>query len=524
MVLIMKRIKRDHKLRRFHQAKWDEPIIFEMSNKGERGILVPKAEDEIVNQVGDGISKIPKRMRRKKSLNLPEISQARILRHYLRLSQETLGADLNIEIGQGTCTMKYSPKINEELAKLPQITEIHPFQDESTVQGILEIFYKTDYFMREISGLDRFSFQPGGGSQAILAMASIIKEYHKANREDDKRDEIITTIFSHPSDAAAPAVIGYKIITIYPDKDGYPDIEALKSAVSERTAGLIVANPEDTGVYNHRIKEFTDIVHAIGGLCCYDQANANGLLGVTRAKDAGFDMCFFNLHKTFSAPHGCGGPASGALGVTKNLEKYLPVPIVNFDGEKYFLNYNLPHSIGKVRSFYGVTPLVLKAYAWIMSLGEEGLYEVAKVAVLNNNYLFKKILRIPGASAPFIEGKQRVEQVRYSWEKLTKDTGITTEDIQNRMFDYGLHYWTSHHPFIVPEPFTLEPTESCSKDELDEYISTLESIAKEAYEKPKILKTAPHNSVVHKIDYSELDDPEKWAITWKSYLRKTKDR
>lgn len=516
----MKRIKRDHLVRRFHQAKWDEPVIFELSNKGERGINVPIADEAIVSAVGDGVSKIPAAMRRKNAPNLPEVAQARVLRHYLRLSQETLGADVNIEIGQGTCTVKYSPKVNEALARLPKITELHPLQAESTAQGILEVMYKMDLFLREISGLDRFSLQPGGGSQAIMTMASIIRAYHKARGEEQKRDEIITTIYSHPSDAAAAIVRGYKIITIYPDKDGYPDLEALKYAVSDRTAGLIVANPEDTGVYNKRIAEFTKIIHEAGGLCCYDQANANGLLGVTRAKEASFDMCFFNLHKTFSTPHGCGGPATGALGVVKELERFLPVPLVAYDNAKYYLDYDLPESIGKVRLFYGVAPVILKAYSWIMSLGADGLYEVAKIAVLNNNYLFKKVLQIKGASAPYIPGKQRIEQVRYSFERLRQDTGVEIEEIQNRMFDFGLHFWTSHHPYIIPSPFTLEPTESYSKDELDEYINALAHIAREAYETPEIVKTAPHNSVCHKIDYPVLDDPHQWGITWRSYLKK----
>lgn len=516
----MKKIERNFKVRRFHQAKWDEPIIFELSTKGERGINVPKAEMEIEKAVGDGVSSIPEIMRRKKAPALPEISQVRVLRHYLRLSQETLGADLNVEIGQGTCTMKYSPKVNEAVVRQKEMTELHPLQDESTVQGILEVIYKTDLFMRQISGMDKFSFQPGGGSQALMTMVSMLKAKHIETGEDDKRNEIITTIFSHPSDAAAASLKGYKVITIYPDKEGYPDMQAFKNAISDRTAGFIVANPEDTGVYNKRVKEFTRLIHEAGGICCYDQANANGLLEITRAVDAGFDMCFFNLHKTFSSPHGCGGPAVGAVGVKKEFEKYLPKPLVDFDGEKYFIDYDMPDSIGKVREFYGVPQVILRAYMWIMSLGEKGLYEVAKVAVLNNNYLFKKVKEIKGVSVPFIPGKQRVEQVRYSLENLTKDTGVTTEDVQNRMFDYGFHYWTSHHPYIVPQPFTLEPTESYSKKDLDEYVDALKEISEEAYNNPEIVKSAPHNSTVHKILPEDLDKPDKWAITWRAYLKK----
>ncbi len=522
----MNKIDRSCKVRKnFHQAKWDEPVIFELSKKGERGILVPKAEKDVAEKVGDGISVLPENMKRKNATNLPEISQNRVLRHYTRLSQETLGADVNIEIGQGTCTVKYSPKINDQLSRMTKMTELHPLQDESTVQGILNIMYDTDLYLREISGMERFTFQPSGGSQGILAMASLVSAYFKEKGEENQRNEIITTIYSHPSDAAAPHVKGYKIIYIHPDENGYPDYEAFKEAVSNKTAAFFVANPEDTGVYNKNVLKFTSLVHEHGGLCGYDQANANGLLGVTRAKEAGFDMCFFNLHKTFSTPHGCGGPACGATGVLKYLEKYMPAPLIDYDGDKYFLNYeitNNPYSVGKVRSFNGVAPVVLKAYAWIRSMGPDGLYQVAKTAVLNNNYLFKKLMELPYVDAPYIKGKQRIEQVRYTIEKLYSDTGVSTLDIQRRMMDFGMHYWASHHPFYIPEPITLEPTETPSKEDLDEYIETLKFIFNEAYTNPEIIKTAPHQSVCHQLDESGMDDPDKWAITWRSYQKKYK--
>ena len=508
------------KLRQFHQAKWDEEVIFELGTKGERGIVVPPVEKAVADEIGDGLSAVPAHLRRRTPPALPEISQMRVLKHYLRLSQHILGADLNVDIGQGTCTIKYNPKINDALAASPKVTDLHPFQDESTVQGALEIIYRTDLFMREISGLDRFSSQPASGSAAILAMASMIQAWHETRGEGKTRDEVITTIFSHPSDAAAAAVKGYKVVTIYQTEDGLPDLEALKLAVSKRTAGLLITNPEDTGIFNPKIDEITRIVRAAGGLCGYDQANANGILGVTRAREAGFDMCFFNLHKTFGTPHGCGGPACGALGAVGELTDYLPVPLVDFDGEKYMFRHDLKHTIGKVRSFYGVFPAILKAYAWIMSLGERGLREAANVAVLNNNYILEKVKKIRGASAPFAPGRHRIEQARYSWEKMTKETGVTTEDVALRMADFGFHLWSSHHPFIVPEPFTIEPTESYSRAEIDEYLAALKKISDEAYEDPAKLKGAPYRSVVHRIDHSSFDDPSKWAITWRSYLKK----
>ena len=269
----VKRIDRSEKVRvHFHQAKWDEPIIYELSTPGERGILVGAPDEEIAGQT-KGIDALPEGMKRNTKLNLPELSQSRVLRHYARLAQQTLGADVNIEIGQGTCTVKYSPKVNEQLSAL--IREYHPLQDADTVQGMLEIFHETDKYMSEISGMDHFTFQPGGGSQGILTMASVMRAYFKDKGED--RDEIITTIYSHPSDAAAPAVAGFKIVYLQPDeKTGVPDLEQLKAAAGPKTAGYIVANPEDTGVYNSHVKEFVDYIHSIGGLCGYDRQMQTG--------------------------------------------------------------------------------------------------------------------------------------------------------------------------------------------------------------------------------------------------------
>jgi len=507
-------------LRRFHQAKWDEPVIFELSVPGQRGILVPKPEEAITAAVGDALANLPEKMRRVEPPQLPELSQPQVLRHFVRLSQENLGADLNIDIGQGTCTMKYSPKINDQLTRLPEMTELHPWQDEDTIQGILEILYRFEGILKEISGLDYVSLQPAAGSEAIYTNVSIIRAYHESRGELKQRDEMITTIFSHPSNAACAKTAGFKVITLYPDEDGYPDLEALKAAVSERTAGLLITNPEDTGIFNPRIEEFVKVVHSVGGLCSYDQANANGILGITRAREAGFDLCHFNLHKTFSAPHGCGGPGAGVICVAEQLEKYRPSPVLEFDGSVYRLNFDRPDSIGKIRPFYGVAPIILKAYAWAMSLGAEGLRQVAEISVLNNNYLLKQMLDIPGVSAPYAQGKRRIEQVRYSWQELAEETGVHSEELGIRAADFGVHYWTSHHPFVVPEPCTLEPTESYSKEEMDEYVSILAHVAEEARLDPEMVKNAPHNSTIHKIEHEPFDDPAQWAITWRAYKKK----
>jgi glycine dehydrogenase subunit 2 len=511
--------------RRFHQAAWDEPVIFELSVPGARGVLPPATEPGITALVGDPAAELPASLRRSAPPALPELSQLHVLRHYARLSQENLGVDLNIDVGQGTCTMKYSPKVNDQLVRNPKLAEAHPAQDPATVQGILEIFWRLERILAEISGMERVSLQPASGSAAIWANVAMIRAYHESRGEGfdspHPRDEVITTIFSHPSNAAAAKVAGYRVITLYPDADGYPDLEALRAAVGPRTAALMITNPEDTGIFNPQVREWVDTVHAVGGLASYDQANANGILGVTRARDAGFDLCHFNIHKTFSTPHACGGPGAGAAGVASHLVPFLPGPTIErSDDGTFTLDHDRPLSIGKVRPWFGVAANVVRAYAWVMSMGAEGLREVAEIAALNNNYLMRKVLEIRGASAPYAAGRRRVEQVRYSWEELARETGIASEQIGYRAADFGTHYWTSHHPYVVPEPMTLEPTESYSRADLDEYAAILAEIAREAYEEPETIRTAPHRSTIHQIDHSPLDDPERWAVTWRAYRRK----
>ena len=516
-------MNKDIKLRNFHEAKWDEPIIFELSTKGQRGILIPELEKEMKEQIGEINNLIPEKMMRKIKPALPEISQPQVLRHFLRLSQETLGQDINIDIGLGTCTMKYSPKINEQFVRYHKFSELHPLQDEKTVQGILEIIYKTENMLKEISGMDAFSFQPGGGAQAVFSNASILKAYHSDRGEGEQRDEIITTFLSHPVNAAAPRTKGFKVITLMPnEKTGYADLEALKAAVSERTAGMFITNPEDTGIYNPLVKEMIKIVHDAGGLCIADQADANGLFGMTRAKEAGYDMCHFNLHKAFASPHGSMGPCCGAEGVRNFLTKYLPVPVVKFDGNRYSLDYDKPDSIGKIREFYGVISVVLRSYAWIMSIGADYLKEVSEISVLNNNYMMKKFLtEVKGISAPWAEGLYRMEQIRYSWAKLKNDTGVTTDDIDRRCGDYGVQgYFQSHHPWIIQEPFTPEPNETFSKMEINEYVNIFKKISEEAYENPELVKTAPHNAPISLITKEIISNPKDLIVTWRVYKRK----
>ncbi len=500
-------------VRRYHQASWDEPVIFELDREGQIGVEMPAPDPALPAYDA------PECLRRKAPPALPRVSQPRVLRHFLRLSQENLGADLNPEIGQGTCTMKYSPVVHERAARDARLTELHPLQQDADAQGILAIQYRLQRMLCEISGLDACTLQPQSGSQALMTMLSIVRAYHES-RGDAARDEVIVTTFSHPSAAAAAIVKGYAVKTVRPRADGYPDFVHFQELVSARTAAFLCANPEDTGLYNGDIARFTALAKAQGALCAYDQANANGLFGVTRAGDAGFDLCFFNLHKSFSAPHGCGGPGTGAVCVSGALEDFLPSPRIVCENGAYMRREQGGASARKVRMFQGAAQAAFKAYLWLMSLGAEGLRDVADTAVLNNRYLYQKVLTIDGVDAPFDPAAPRVEQARYSLEKVCRETGVTAEQIGLRMADYGLHFWTSHHPFIVPQPMTLEPTESPSRDDLDEYAATLAHVVSEARTDPELVRTAPHRCAVHKNDESSLDDPAQWAVTWRAYLRK----
>lgn len=506
----------------YHAVSWKEPIIYELERRGRRGYRPPAAEAEVKVAVGNVLSRIPERMRRKELPRLPELSEPQVVRHYIRLSQQTFGVDSGIHM-HGTCTMKYSPKINEAVARSPKITNLHPLQDESTVQGILQIMYGFQGWLSEISGMSEFSLQPRGGAHAVFTNARIIRAYHKANGELEQRNEIITTVLSHPCNGGSPAAAGFKVVTLYPNEEtGYPDVEALKAAVSKRTAGLMMTDPYDTGVFDRNLVEYVRIVHEAGGLIAIDQANVNSVLSRIRIGDAGADLCHFNLHKSFSTPHASTGPGSAAVGATKNLSKFLPVPVIKFDGTKYSLDYDRPHSIGKVAEFYGVIPNIVRAYAWILAMGAEGLEELSEVAVINNNYLIKRLLEIPGVTLPWQSAHPlRLQEARFSLQKLKEDTGVGVGDFNNRIVDFGLQDMeTSHAPWIVPEPFTPEPSETVPREDLDRFVEVLRQISHEAYTNPEVVKSAPHNAAISKVDQTPSHDPSKWAMTWRAYLKK----
>ena len=510
------------KRKQYHPAQWNEPLLMQMGTPGERGILIPDAGESIHHSVGDVASELPPSVKRKTGPHMPELSQPQVYRHYLRLSQMTMGQALSPDISEGTCTMKYSPVVNEKICADQRLSEMHPLQNDETMQGLLEMQYRLQEMLKEISGMDAVSLQPAGGSQAIYANACVIRAYHESRGEGEIRDEIISTVFSHPADCAAPHTLGYKVITLYPnEKTGYPDVEALRAAVSEHTAGLMITNPEDTGIYNPHIEEFVQIVHDAGGLSAYDQANANGILGVTRARDAGFDLCHFNLHKTFSSPHGSNGPGCGAICVREELAPFLPKPVVVKQNNAYALDYDRPASVGKIRSFIGNVQVMLRAYAWIASLGADGLRKVAELSVLNNNYLVKKLLEIKGFTMAYPHIKERMEQARYSSDPLFQDTGVTEMDVRRRIVDYGLQsFHESHYPILIPNPFTFEPTESYSKEDMDAYIAAMQEISDDAYRDPQILKNAPERGLTSTIDEDFCNKEETRAMTWAAYVRK----
>ncbi|WP_336659995.1 aminomethyl-transferring glycine dehydrogenase subunit GcvPB [Leucobacter sp. USHLN153] len=501
----------------YHGAKWNEPLITDIGAPGERGLLPPASDTDMRESGSRARAGIPSV--RQDAARLPEVGQAQVLRHMLRLSQETLGSHLNVDIGQGTCTIKYNPMINDDLALSDEVAQLHPLQPESTVQGMLQIFAEMEEFLCKVSGLSACSLQPGSGSAAIYTNIRMVQAYHRS-RGEEHRNIVITTSFSHPSNAATARSAGYEVVTIESTEDGYPSVESLREVLTENVAALMITNPEDIGVYNPHIKEFVDLVHEHGGLAIYDQANANALLGITRAADAGFDACQFNLHKTFGAPHFSGGPASGACLVAEKLEPFLPAPVVVKRDGVYALDHDRPLSIGKVRPFYGVTGQIVRAYAWILALGDEGLEQVTQGAVLNNNYLLHELLQIEGIEAPLAPNGHRLEQVRFSLKQLADRTGVRSAELAVRMADFGFHYWTSHHPYVVPEPATFETTESYSRSELDQFIASLKAVVAEAEADPELVQSAPHRVAVSRIDDSAVNTPETWIPSMRSYRSK----
>ena len=502
------------KLPHYQAARWDEPVVMELGRKGARGQLFPAPEQEI------GKAEIPSAMARKDRPELPEISEFEAQRHYLHLSQMTLGM-MGVSLF-GTCTMKYNSKTAEAATLRPELAEVHPYQHPDTLQGVLEIIHDFDGILRSLSGMDQFVFQAGGGADAAYTMAALARAYWADRGELGQRTEMVTSIQAHPCNPATAAAAGFTVVNLPLEENGYPSLEALKAAIGPKTALLMINNPDDMGIYNPEIKEWVRLAKEAGALCFYDHANFNGVMSKLSARELGFDACMFMLHKTFGAPKAGGGPAVGAFGCSDELAPYLPAPVVIKQDGKYLLDTDRPKSLGKIREFWGNVPQVVKAYAWARAMGAEGIAMASDISVVANNYMDKKLGEIPGLkiSNPDITAR-RMEMTRWSLGPIAEETGVGTMDFANRMADFGIDpWWMSHEPWIVAEPFTPEAGELWSKQDIDLWIGVVAQIVKEARETPELVKSAPHNQAIAKVDGSVFDDPELWAMTWRAWQRK----
>lgn len=502
----------------FQAAKWNEPVIMEIGRPGARGQIFPQPEVEIDKALGSEL--IPAGMQRKDRPELPEITEFEAQRHFLHLSQMTLGM-MGVSLF-GTCTMKYNSKTSEFATLRPELAELHPYQHPDTLQGVLSIIHDFDGILQSLSGMDQFIFQAGGGADAAYTMTIVARAYWADRGMLDQRTEIVTSIQAHPCNPATAAAAGFKVVNLPLEENGYPSLEALKAAVSDTTALIMLNNPDDMGIYNPDIKEWVRIAKEAGALCFYDHANFNGVMGKLSARELGFDACMFMLHKTFGAPKAGGGPAVGAFGCSDELAAYLPCPVVIKEGDKYILDEDRPKSAGKVREFWGNVPQVVKAYAWARGMGAEGIELASDISVVANNYMDKRLSEIPGLviSNPDVK-MNRMEMTRWSLAPLLEETGIGTVDVANRMADYGIDpYWMSHEPWIVPEPFTPEAGELWSKEDIDLWIDVIAKIADEARSDPEMVKSAPHNQPVSQLKGETFEDPKLWAMTWRAHQRK----
>lgn len=466
-----------------------DKLIFELSREGRRAYSLPKCDVDTlpIDEL------IPKEFIGTAPLNMPEVSEVDIVRHYTNLSSKNYCVDTGF-YPLGSCTMKYNPKINEVVASYEGFMNIHPLQPEETVQGALEVMYELRKALEEITGMYEVTLQPAAGAHGELTGLMIMKAYHRERGEDAKRTKIIVPDSAHGTNPASAAVLGFEVIEVESNEHGDVDIEKLRKVLGDDVAGMMLTNPNTLGLFEPNIKEICDLVHAAGGLMYYDGANANAILGITRPGDMGFDIIHLNLHKTFSTPHGGGGPGSGPVGVRKDLAKFLPVPVVEKHDDKYTLNYDRPHSIGKVKSFYGHFAVCLKAYAYILSMGAEGLRNVSINAVINANYLMnalKGTYKLP---------IDRMCKHEFVLGGLENENGVTTMDIAKRLIDYGFHPPTVYFPLTINDAIMIEPTETESVDTLDDFVSAMLKIAEEAKTSPELLKEAPHNTPVRRVD------------------------
>jgi glycine dehydrogenase subunit 2 len=462
----------------YRQATYDVRLIQEM--RGKSDLTLPPLKREV---------EVPSNLLRT-DLDIPDLEENEVVRHYTNLSQMNFGVD-NGFYPLGSCTMKYNPKYADLLASLPAVGEVHPFEDEEGIQGSLSVLYELERSLCAISGMDAVSLQPAAGAQGEFTGMLIARAFHEANGEN--RTEVIIPDSAHGTNPASAAMAGFDVVVVPTSPSGCVDINALKAAVSERTAAFMITNPNTLGIFEEDIVEIVRTVHGVGGLMYYDGANLNAVMGRTSPGAMDFDIVHFNLHKTFATPHGGGGPGAGPVGVTKKLEPFLPVPRVVREEERYFLDWDRPQSIGKVRSFYGNFAVLVRAYAYILRQGGNGLREVSERAVLNSNYLKSRLT--PAFDMPF---KQlRKHEFVLSAKKLKDESGIKALDIAKRLLDHGVMAPTVYFPSLVDEALMIEPTETETRETLDRFAETLLSIAKED---PQTVKDAPHNTSVRRID------------------------
>ena len=464
-------------------------LIFELSKTGRKAYKLPDldVEDKDINEF------FPEDFINEKPLTLPEVNEVEVVRHYTNLSDKNHGLDTGF-YPLGSCTMKYNPKINEDTARFDGFANVHPRQREDCTQGSLQLMYELQNSLGEVAGMDQMSLQPAAGAQGELTGIMVIKAYHEHNN-DTKRDTIIVPDSAHGTNPATSAMAGYKIQEVKSKDNGRVDVEALRALVGENTAGLMLTNPNTLGLFESEIKEMADIVHEAGGQLYYDGANANAILGRARPGDMGFDVVHLNLHKTFSTPHGGGGPGSGPVGVKKELIEFLPVPIVEKDGDKYHLEYNIPNTIGKVKGFYGHFGVLVKAYAYILSMGSDGLKKASEIAVLNANYIMANL------KEDYYLPIDRICKHEFVLGGIKDDSlEVATLDVAKRLLDFGFHPPTVYFPLIVHEAIMIEPTETESVETLDAFINAMKQIAIEAAENPEGLKEAPHDTPVRRID------------------------
>lgn len=466
-------------------------LIFEVSKPGKKGYSLPELDVKDV-ELSDII---PAKYLNEGEIELPEVSEFEAIRHFTNLSNKNYSLDAGI-YPLGSCTMKYNPRINEDMAAMEGFTDIHPYQPEKTVQGALELMYKLDGQLSEIAGFARTTLQPAAGSHGEYTGLLVIKAYHAKNG-DTKRTKIIVPDSAHGTNPSSAQVAGFEIIEIKSNSDGSVCIASLKEALKnpEEIAGLMLTNPSTLGLFEVNIKEISKLVHEAGGLLYYDGANMNAIMGKVRPGHMGFDVMHYNLHKTMSTPHGGGGPGAGPIGVREDLVKFLPTPVVEKKGDEYFLDYDRPDSIGSVKAYYGNFSVLVRAYTYIKSMGFDGLREASETAVLNANYMMSQLK--DDYYLPI--DKHCMHEFVLGGIK-DKETGVTTLDIAKRLLDFGYHPPTVYFPLIINEAIMIEPTETESKISMDGYIDAMKTIAKEARENPDVLLSAPHNTPVGRID------------------------